>query len=237
MEFSTLQSTVCCPGNKDCVGEHEMIMLRSSALFDRMDDGMIELALSHLMVGRASLPGNTILIEPGVRMKDAGIILSGTVEHLCGEGENKRSMGIFSQGDIFGVFASWQGNVTADVTVRCSTDCELLYLRLSHLLENRYSRCPVRARIIENLFEIVLDQNRAYLERIRILTIDSLRERIMKYLSGAGKKYLWGDSGMPTRDKLAEYLNVNRSALSRELSRMSHDGLIALKGRSITRIR
>lgn len=88
--------------------------------------------------------------------------------------------------------------------------------------------------MIENLFEILLDQNAELTRRLRILTSPTLRDRIIRYLSSAKDRS--GDDPserLLSRDELAEYLQVNRSALSRELGRMREEGLVVIAGRRI----
>lgn len=99
--------------------------------------------------------------------------------------------------------------------------------------------CPIgkltSAKVMENLMQLIAKNNMELIKKIRILTQGSLRKKIMLYLSILAKEQHSNTISLPFgRDKLANYLFCDRSAVSRELGRMSRDGIIVLSKTEIT---
>ena len=88
---------------------------------------------------------------------------------------------------------------------------------------------------MEILMQLIAKNNMELMKKIRILTQGSLRKKIMLYLSILAKEQHSDTIALPFgRDKLANYLFCDRSAVSRELGRMSREGLITLSRAEIT---
>jgi CRP-like cAMP-binding protein len=80
----------------------------------------------------------------------------------------------------------------------------------------------------------ICEKNVQLMEKIEVSTRKTLREKLMAYFSNLAQKQGTRTVTVPlTRTALAQYLDANRSALVRELSRMQDDGLIELYGRKI----
>ena len=101
----------------------------------------------------------------------------------------------------------------------------VLLLPFSKVMGGCSRCCPSHARLRENLIQEIAQKYWAMRQRAEYLSISSLRERILACLTD---RTAGGDTvslGM-TREEMADFLCVNRSALSRELSRMKRDGTI-----------
>lgn len=116
--------------------------------------------------------------------------------------------------------------------LRAVTNCTLLFLDYSSLLEGRPLPHPWQARLAANCIAGLARQNVFVTLKARILAQRGVRDRVFVYLRSLPPQ---GDGTVRvpfTRTALAEFLGVNRSALSRELSRMEHEGLVAISGKN-----
>ncbi len=87
--------------------------------------------------------------------------------------------------------------------------------------------CPRHEKLLRNYLGIVAEKGLVLHERIDCLLKPSLREKIMNYLLRVSREQQSRTFSIPmNRNEMADYLNIERSALSRELSRMKRDGLI-----------
>ena len=87
--------------------------------------------------------------------------------------------------------------------------------------------CTKHKRLINNLFEILSKENIELLQKIENISQKTIREKLLKYFSKEAKKNKSNIFEIPyNRQDLADYLNIDRSAMSFELSKMQKDGLI-----------
>lgn len=87
--------------------------------------------------------------------------------------------------------------------------------------------CPRHDRLLRNYISIVAKKGLVLHERIDCLLRPTIREKILTYLQCIAREQQKRTFTIPmNRNSMAEYLNVERSALSRELSYMKRDGII-----------
>ena len=161
-------------------------------------------------------------------IKRIGIVLSGAVdmikEDLWG---NKTMLVRIRKDELFGeTFACGEDNISV-VTFLVSEDAEILFLPFDRVMHSCTMACMFHHRLIENMVKIIANKNRDLLRKLEIISKRNLREKILAYLSihaqTQNSRYFEIPLG---RVELAEYLCADRSALTRELSKMKDDGLI-----------
>lgn len=107
------------------------------------------------------------------------------------------------------------------------SECKILFIKMNKIVRPYEQTCHLRGRIIENLLTLLLENNRLIYQKLDLVSHKSLRDRIMHYLTLEAKKNNATSFTIPfSRSDLADYLTVDRSALSRELQRMAQEGLI-----------
>lgn len=92
---------------------------------------------------------------------------------------------------------------------------------------------PIRTLLAENLIKSLAKKNLILNQKVRILSQKSLRDRVYIYLASLPKDKGGYVKNPFTQTALAEYLGVNRSALSRELGRMQNEGVLEVEGRKM----
>ena len=121
------------------------------------------------------------------------------------------------------------------VDVVAAEKCEVLFLNLDKLLTTCQSGCSFHNRIIHNLIRISAGKNLALSERMMHTAPKSIRERLLSYLSEQAVEHGSAHFSIPfSRQQLADYLGVDRSALSNELSKMQRDGLLSFRKSEFT---
>ena len=206
------------------MNEKERKILASCGLFSGIDQHGLARLLGCLGAETAHYDKNAIVFCAGQPVRSCVLVLSGVVraEAVNAAGEHTM-MARHGPGALVGdVLMSTPGGVSP-VYVIASEATTVLYLSFRKIMEGCRECCPAHSRLRENLIGEIAQKYWAQRQRLRYLSVGSLRRRIAMYLldQGSGTFCL----GM-TREELADFLCVNRSALSRELGRMKRDGLI-----------
>ena len=161
-------------------------------------------------------------------IKHIGILLSGTVdmvkEDLWG---NKTMLVRMHKDDLFGeTFACGEDNLSV-VTFMVSEDAKILFIPFDRVMHSCTMACVFHHQLIENMVRIIAGKNRDLIRKVDVVSKRTIREKLLAYLSIQAQiqksRYLEIPLG---RVDLAEYLCVDRSALTRELVKMKEDGLI-----------
>ena len=157
-----------------------------------------------------------------------GVVLRGAVDMLKEDLWGNRTMLLRSYpSDVFGeTFACGEDNLSV-VTFAAAQECEVLFLSFHRVMHTCSHACAFHQTLVENMVRIIARKNRELMRKIEVVSKKSLREKILAYLSiqaqNQGKRQFELPLG---RVEWAEYLCADRSALTRELSKMKEEGLI-----------
>lgn len=171
--------------------------------------------------------GETVF-RSGDVIQSLGIVLSGAVniERSDAWGNNSIISKIVT-GGVFGeTYACLKSEaLTVDVTASEKTD--IAFFDVNRVLYVCPNRCGFHNKLIENLMHDLARKNMMLSDKIGFITPKTIRARITSYLSAESVKQGRLTLEIPfNRQQLADYLSVERSALSNELSKMQADGLI-----------
>lgn len=179
--------------------------------------------------------GATILAE-GDRTQEAGVVLSGRV--LIGQNDawgNHTVIGTAGVGDIFAEAYACLPQERLTVCVTAAEDSRVLFLRLSALLTPEAAACPLRGRLLVNLLTLCAGKNLRLTRRIQHTSPKTIRGRLLSYLSECRTRAGADSFSLPfDRQQLADHLGVDRSALSKELSKMPREGLLQFRRNRFT---
>lgn len=128
---------------------------------------------------------------------------------------------VFGEAELHGKQEDWNYEAIA------ASDCRILWFQVKNIIPTNQVICSIRGKIIENLFIQLLEKNHFLYEKIDIISHKSLRSRILHFLQFEAKKNNSDSFEIPfSRADFADYLKVDRSALSRELGRMEKEGIL-----------
>jgi CRP-like cAMP-binding protein len=176
----------------------------------------------------ASFSKGQILAFEGEHLKHIGIVLSGAVdmvkEDLWG---NKTMLLRIRRNAMFGeTFACGEDDLSV-VTFQVSEDAQVLFLPFARVMHSCTMACEFHHRLIENMVHIIANKNRDLMRKVEVVSKRTIREKILAYLSiqaqSTNQRYFDIPLG---RVELAEYLCVDRSALTRELAKMKEEGIL-----------
>ena len=188
-------------------------LLQTTTLFAGLSAAELSTLLSRLGASVRSYGKGEALVLAGEPSRRVGIVLSGELEAY-----RPAPGGVF--GDVLG-----GSSLSSPVTVLAAAPCEVLLLPYERLLLSDGS--PAHQRVVQNLVRTISDKYFSLSRRIDLLVMKSLRAKVAAYLlSEAARAHSLTFSIPFSRIQLADYLNCDRSALSRELSTMQREGLI-----------
>ena len=126
---------------------------------------------------------------------------------------------------IRAIYALTGGPLLVDAVA--AEDCEILAIRLGALLGENHAGASWQGKLLRNLVSIFAGKNRALSHRIFCTSPKTIRGRLVTYLSAQALEQGSSSFSIPfDRQQLADYLGVDRSALSKELGRMRDEGLL-----------
>lgn len=166
------------------------------------------------------------LIETDEEARRIGQVVSGRVMFCrCGASGCVHELGYRGADDIFGLTALFSGPGRSPVTVRAAADGEVLLFDIRTLLEDE--RC--RDRIKDAAMLMLANHSVKNILRLDVLQAKTMREQIMTFFQTMRDKHESDQFQIkPNQAELAEYLGVNRSALSRELNKMQREGILEI---------
>ena len=129
-------------------------------------------------------------------------------------------------------FWNWKPffNINSDVSIVATTDCEVLFIDYNELINNaKYNR------INYNINKLLTGKIYNLYEKIEILSKRTIREKLLAYFNNLSKKYNKKTFNLPiTYIELADYLSVDRSAMTREIKKLKDEKIISINDKKIT---
>lgn len=157
-----------------------------------------------------------------------GVVLSGSVQLLREDYYGNRSiLAQIGTGQLFGESYAFSGAKALPVSVVAEEDSRILLLDSRRITTCCSNACEFHNRIIFNLLQLVATKNLLLHQKIQITSKRTTREKLMTYLLLQAK--LQGSNAFTIpydRQTLADYLEVDRSGLSAEISKLRKEGVI-----------
>ena len=171
------------------------------------------------------------ILRAGEPTRYMGLVLTGSVliEHTDLQGA-VTLLGRAEPGELFAEAYACASDEPLLVDVVASEACEVLFLDARRILTQCTSTCEHHSRIIRNLVRTLAQKNLALSRRSLHTGPRTIRARLLSYLSEQARRAGSRSFTIPfDRQQLADYLNVDRSALSKELGKMRDEGLIEFR--------
>ncbi|MEG1103777.1 MAG: Crp/Fnr family transcriptional regulator [Oscillospiraceae bacterium] len=210
--------------------------LQKSSLFGGIDAKDILDILSHTGYTLRNYKKGEVLILSGYEYREIGILLSGEIEAVKqSEGGDVFTISRISKSGIFCDVLSGSRHIKSPVTVSARCNCRAIYIPYNKLFAPLNVQSLAVSRLLQNLVGTISDKYFELDKRLSLVLLKSLRAKILRYLNGLSKKAECREFTVPfTRTAMANYLGCERSALSRELSRMQKDGIINIDKNKFT---
>ena len=178
---------------------------------------------------------NEWVASAGEKFTGLGIVLSGEVvvakENAAG---SRTIMAVNSPGEMFGEMAAFSGDGVWPVTVAARGACTVMFLPAGKIVGSCESACVCHRRLITNMLEIVSGKALILHRKLEYMAIKSMRGKMSTFLLEQHKRAGRDTFMLPMkRNELADFLNVSRPSLSREMCRMRDEGLIEFHRESV----
>ena len=173
-------------------------------------------------------PKSDYIYLAGDCVENLCVVLEGTVqmikEDIWGEKSIIANLGV---GSVFAENFLGQLGDRSSVSYFVASDSEVLMLPLGRTLFDSDTSSKASQRLMCNIVSILADNNTRLIEKTEILCKKTLRSKILAYLEQEARNHGCRSFTIPfNRTDLANYLDADRSALTRELARMKEEGLI-----------
>ena len=206
-------------------------MLLKTMLFRGMAEGELREALSALRATEKAYGKGAVILQAGSPTQRLGLVLAGSVLIESNDAWGSRTiLSHIGGGQLFAETYALLEDAPLLVDVTASEDCRILFLRIGSLREIASAQGAWAAKLVANLLAVTARKNLVLSGRIFHTTPKTVRGRVMAYLNSVSLQKGSREFDIPfDRQQLADYLNLERTALSKELGRMQADGLIAVK--------
>ena len=205
--------------------ENYLPLLQTTSLFAGLEQPALRMLLRDLCAVVRSYGRGETLVQAGHSNRRVGVVLSGTIQaYRPAPGGTHLPITHMEAGGVFGDVLGGS-SLDSPVTVVAASSCEVLLFPYERLLLSDGSAAHQQA--LQNLVRTISDKYFLLSRRVDLLLLKSLRAKVCAYLLSEAEVHHSLTFTIPySRIQLADYLNCDRSALSRELSLMQRDGLL-----------
>lgn len=171
---------------------------------------------------------NQQILSEGEPAKLVGILLSGSGAVINQDIYGNRSIvSHVVPGELFGESFACAGAAALPVSVVATKDSEVMLIDCRRITTSCTNACGFHNRMIYNLLRSVAERNLEFHRKLEIISKRTTREKLMAYLLSEAKHIGSNSFTIPyDRQGLADYLGVERSAMSVELSKLQSDGIL-----------
>ena len=198
-------------------------------LFENIENSNILELLQCIGIKTKVFKKNTFILKLSSKIDFLGVILDGSADVQKTDYSGKKIViEKLKVNDIFGHNIVCCGLNKSPVDIVARTDCEVLFIPFEKVVSPCDKLCKYHIQLIKNVMKMISKRNSLLNDQIDIIGQKTIREKILAML----ETYKTGEKvfSIPySREEMAKFLCTDRSALSRELSRMQADGIIHYK--------
>ena len=211
--------------------EQYLPIIRTSKLFSGIETSNLSAMLGCLGARFLSFSKSEPILQEGQPAKDVGLLLSGSAQVLRIDYYGNRSIvANVSPAQLFGEAFACAEVELLHVSVVATERCQVMMIDCRRITITCDSACSFHNQMIFNLLKVVAQKNILFHQKIEITSQRSTREKLMTYLLMQAKEQGSSQFTIPfDRQALADYLEVERSGLSAEISKLRKEGVLDTK--------
>ena len=203
-------------------------VLKQTKLFADVEEEDVFSMLSCLGARLRTYKKGEYVLRQGQRLSDILVLAEGSLYIQKDDYWGNRSiLGHIGVGEIFGeAYASPESGALLNDVVAVENS-SVFFFDVKRVITTCSSACRFHTLVVQNLFFAISEKNRSLVQKLDYLSRRTTREKLISYLSEEAKKQNSAYFTIPfNRQQLADYLSVDRSAMSNELCKMRDDGLL-----------
>ncbi|MEE0776726.1 MAG: Crp/Fnr family transcriptional regulator [Bacillota bacterium] len=203
-------------------------ILTKSTLFHGVAEREIGDLVQCLSPRQSDFQKGEYLYRHGEKLSSMGLVLQGSVYILKEDyWGNRTILTTVQEGQLFGEAYACSETMESAVSAVAAQDGAALFFDTKRILTLCPSACSFHAQLVRNLITVLADKNIHLTEKIEHLSQRRLRDKVLSYLMDMSKKQGSTEFTIPfSRQELADYLSVDRSALSSELGKLRDEGIL-----------
>ena len=203
-------------------------VLKKTKLFSGVGDEEISTMLSCLGASLFTYKKGEFVLRQGEHLSNILVLVEGSLHIQRDDYWGNRSiLGHIGIGEIFGEAYAAPDSGTLLNDVIAVEDSAVYFFDVKRVISTCSSACRFHTMVVQNLFFAISEKNRTLVQKLDYLSRRTTREKLISYLSEEAKKQNSPRITIPfNRQQLADYLSVDRSAMSSELGKMRDEGLL-----------
>ena len=203
-------------------------ILKRTKLFSGLGDDDILSMLNCLNAAVRQYNKGEYVFRQGEYIHDLMILALGRI-HIQKEDYwgNLNILNEIRSGEIFGEAYIVPDSGTLMNDIIAAEASTVLFFNMERILTVCPSACPFHTRLLKNMFYTISDKNKRLVQKISYISQRSTKEKLLSYLSDEAKRQNSSSFSIPfDRQQLADFLSVDRSAMSNELCRLRDEGML-----------
>jgi CRP-like cAMP-binding protein len=211
--------------------EKYLPLLKKTALFEELREEDIGSMLKCLNAYQKEYKEGGMIWGEGETVGSVGIVLEGRVQVVREDVHGSRIiLTEWGPGNLFAEAFAPAGIKEIPVSVFASVKSRILFLDFGRIITQCSAHCVFHSQLIRNMMRVIARKNLILNQRIELLGKRSIREKLLSYFWAEQKSSKRTRIALPfNRNELADYLCVDRSAMSRVLGQMRREGIVSFK--------
>ena len=203
-------------------------ILKRTRLFSGVGEEETEAMLDCLQAQLYTYKKGEYVLRQGEHLDRIMVLVNGKLHIQRDDYWGNRSIiNMVSVGEMFGeAYVSPESGALMN-DVLAVEDSTVIFFDVKRIITVCSSACRFHSMVVQNLFFAISEKNRKLVQKLTFMTKRTTREKLIAYLSEEAKRQNGSEFSIPfNRQQLADFLSVDRSAMSNELCKMRDEGLI-----------
>lgn len=203
-------------------------ILKQCPLFAHIAESDLSAMLHCLQVTVQHYDKGQIVIHEGEKAERFGIVLTGAVQLWRIDYSGNRSiMANVEPAQIFGKSFVCAEVESIPIQAVASASCDVMLIDGSRILHACGNGCEFHQQVIFHLLQIIARKNLVFHQKLEITSKRTTREKLLTYLNQQAQRHRCSTFTIPfDRQELADFLEVDRSGLSAEISKLRKEGVL-----------
>ena len=211
-------------------------VLKRTQLFAGVGENEIDAMLDCLQAKLCDYKKGEVIFRQGEYLSYVTILVKGNLHIQADDFWGNRSIvNTVNVGEVFGEAYAVPNSGAILNDVVAVEDSTVIFFDIKRMLTTCSSACKFHSIVIQNLFYTISEKNRKLVRKLGHMSKRTTREKLISYLSEESKRQNSRSFAISfNRQQLADFLSVDRSAMSNELCKMRDDGLLTFDRNSFT---
>ena len=207
------------------------VEMKNSPFFEGIEETEEEKVLKGLDAHEMTYDKENYILHCGEQVKEMGLLVSGGLlivqEDFWG---NRNLVAKIGPGDVFAETFACMQRRNINVNVIAEEAADVLWLNVQNILNADGETEGWKLVLLRNLLENMAEKNLRFNEKLTHMGKRNTREKLLSYLSAEAQKHGPSEFDIPfSRQQLADYLSVERSAMSTELGKLRDEGMLSFR--------